>query len=42
MTSIVPIEDVPPYTQSIATNGQTVFDTDWTADDDSLRKSRWG
>jgi len=35
MTSVVPIQDVPPYTQSIASNAQTVFDTNWTADDDA-------
>lgn len=34
MSSIVPIEDVPPYVQIIASSGQTVFDTDFTADDD--------
>lgn len=35
MSSIVPIEDVPPYVQSIASAGQTQFDTDFTADDDA-------
>ncbi len=32
MSSIVPIEDVLPYTQSIASSGQQQFDTNWTAD----------
>lgn len=29
------IQDTLPYTQSIASGSQTVFDADWTADDDS-------
>lgn len=35
MSSVVPIQDVPPYTQSIAAASQTVFDTNWTADEDT-------
>ncbi len=35
MSSIVPIQAVPPYVQSIATSGQTVFDCNFTADDDA-------
>jgi len=34
MTTII-IDDTVPYTQSIATGGQTQFDTDWTVDDDA-------
>lgn len=32
MSSTIVINDTLPYTQSIATNGQTVFDTQWTVD----------
>lgn len=35
MSSTVPIENVPPYIQIIATSLQTVFDTNFTADDDA-------
>jgi hypothetical protein len=29
---VIPINDIAPWTQEIATNLQTVFDTNWTAD----------
>lgn len=32
MSTTIIIDDVLPYTQSVASNGQTVFDTNWTAD----------
>lgn len=32
MSAIIPINAVLPYTQAVATSGQTQFDTDWTCD----------
>lgn len=33
--SSIPIDNILPWTQLIATEGQTVFSTSWTADDDT-------
>lgn len=35
MSSTIVIDDTLPYTQAIATSGQTQFDTNWTVDDET-------